>query len=110
MVRYGPRTPDPGWRGCSRGELHADEPHGRRPVSVDGRVRADIPAPRAAGDQVTWPVRCGMLPPLVAGFVARPESAPGLGQALTPGAAVALTPARSSRAAVPPGAPDWAGS
>ncbi len=51
-----------------------------------------------------------MLPPLTEGFVARPESAPGLGQVLTPGAAVALTPARSARAAVPPGAPDWAGS
>ncbi len=57
-----------------------------------------------------WPVRSGMLPPLTEGFVARPESAPGLGQVLTPGAAVALTPARSARAAVPPGAPDWAGS
>jgi tetratricopeptide (TPR) repeat protein len=76
-------------------------------VSVDGRVRAD---PGAANGQVTWPVRSGLLPPLTEGFVARPESAPGLGQALTPGSVVAITPARSSRAAVPPGAPDWAGS
>jgi tetratricopeptide (TPR) repeat protein len=77
-------------------------------VSVDGRVRTDPAGP--AGGQVTWPVRSGMLPPLTEGFVARPESAPGLGQVLTPGSVVALTPARSSRAAVPPGAPDWAGS
>lgn len=51
-----------------------------------------------------------MLPPLIRGFVARPESAPGLGQVLTPGAAVALTPARSPQVAVPPGSPDWTGS
>jgi len=42
--------------------------------------------------------------------VARPESAPGLGQVLTPGACVALTPARAVRTAVAPGSPDWAGS
>jgi tetratricopeptide (TPR) repeat protein len=51
-----------------------------------------------------------MPPPLIDGFVARPESAPGLGQLLQPGTAVALTPARSVRAAVQPGSPDWAGS
>jgi tetratricopeptide (TPR) repeat protein len=78
-------------------------------VSVDGRLRADGPAD-VAGGQVTWPVRSGMLPPLTEGFVARPESAPGLGQVLTAGSAVALTPARSARVAVPPGAPDWAAS
>jgi tetratricopeptide (TPR) repeat protein len=74
-------------------------------VSIDDRVQADSP-----GGQVVWPVKSGMLPPLTAGFVARPESAPGLGQVLKPGAAVALTPARSARAAVQPGSPDWAGS
>ncbi len=41
--------------------------------------------------------------------MARPESAPGLAQVLTPGSAVALTPARASRTPVPPGAPDWPG-
>ncbi len=51
-----------------------------------------------------------MPPPLTDGFVARPESAPGLGQLLQPGTAVALTPARSVRAAVQPGSPDWSGS
>ncbi|HEX5189895.1 MAG TPA: tetratricopeptide repeat protein [Streptosporangiaceae bacterium] len=78
-------------------------------MSVDGRVRADDPA-GVAGGQVRWPVRSGMLPALTEGFVARPESAPGLGQVLAPGTAVALTPARSARAAVQRGAPDWAGS
>jgi len=51
-----------------------------------------------------------MPPALIDGFVARPESAPGLTQLLQPGTAVALTPARSVRAAVQPGSPDWAGS
>jgi hypothetical protein len=51
-----------------------------------------------------------MPPALTEGFVARPESAPGLGQVLKPGTAVALTPARPARAAVQPGSPDWAGS
>ncbi|HEX6931601.1 MAG TPA: tetratricopeptide repeat protein [Streptosporangiaceae bacterium] len=76
-------------------------------MSVDGRVRTEDPE---ASGQARWPVRSGMPPALTAGFVARPESAPGLGQVLAPGAAVALTPARSVRAAVQPGAPDWAGS
>ncbi len=78
-------------------------------MSVDGRVRADDPAAVASG-HVRWPVRSGMLPALTEGFVARPESARGLGQVLAPGAAVALTAARSARTAVHPGAPDWAGS
>jgi len=58
---------------------------------------------------VSWPVRTGSAPPLTAGFVARPESAPGLAQVLTPGSAVALTPARATRTPVPPGSPDWPG-
>ena len=76
-------------------------------MSVDGRVRTEDPE---ASGQARWPVRSGMPPALTEGFVARPESAPGLGQVLAPGAAVALTPARAVRAAVQPGAPDWAGS
>ncbi len=77
-------------------------------MSVDSRAPAE-PA-GDAGSAVTWPVRSGLVPPLADGFVARPESAPGLGQVLTPGACVALTPAHGSRAAVPPGSPDWPGS
>jgi tetratricopeptide (TPR) repeat protein len=44
---------------------------------------------------------------LADGFVARPESAPGLSEVLSPGTAVALTPSLSARAAVPEGSPDW---
>src|ERR1700761_4884195 len=58
------------------------------------------------GGQVIWPIRSGLVPPLADGFISRPESAPGLGQALAPGNTVALVPARSSA----PGAPDWFGS
>jgi tetratricopeptide (TPR) repeat protein len=97
-------------------------------VSVEGRVR---PAKGAAGptgkagkagpagkaDQAgaaerppTWPIRSGLVPPLADGFVARPESAPGLSEVLAPGAAVALTPSLSARAAVPAGSPDWRAS
>jgi tetratricopeptide (TPR) repeat protein len=38
----------------------------------------------------------GAAPPLANGFIARPASAPGLGGALNPGAAVALVPARGA--------------
>ncbi len=55
---------------------------------------------------VEWPVRSGLVPPLADGFVSRPESAPGLGQALVPGSTVVLTPART----VGGTAPDWFGS
>jgi tetratricopeptide (TPR) repeat protein len=77
-------------------------------VSVDSQAPAE-PAGTAAST-VTWPVRSGLVPPLAEGFVARPESAPGLGHVLAPGACVALTPARTVRAAVAPGSPDWPGS
>jgi tetratricopeptide (TPR) repeat protein len=50
------------------------------------------------------------VPPRADGFVARPESAPGLSEALTPGAAVVLTPTLSARAVVPEGSPDWRAS
>jgi tetratricopeptide (TPR) repeat protein len=46
------------------------------------------------------------VPPLADGFISRPESAPGLGQALAPGSTIALAPARSAT----PGTPDWYGS
>ena len=45
------------------------------------------------------------MPPLADGFVARPETVPGLEAALVPGAAVALVPGEPPRAA-----PGWAGS
>jgi tetratricopeptide (TPR) repeat protein len=48
------------------------------------------------------------VPPLAAGYVTRPESAPGLEDLLAPGAAVALVPARGARVAAEPGSPDWA--
>src|SRR5262245_23636408 len=76
-----------------------------KPVSAGDEPRAEDSPGRGV-----WPLRSGKLPPLAAGFVARPESAPGLGQVLKPGTAVALIPARSARAAVQPGSPDWAGS
>ena len=47
---------------------------------------------------MAWPVRSGLVPPLAEGFIARPETVPGLEAALVPGAAVALVPGR------PPGA------
>ena len=75
-----------------------------KPVSADDHARPED-SPRGV-----WPIRSGLLPPLTEGFVARAESAPGLGQVLKPGTAVALIPARSARAAVQPGSPDWAGS
>ncbi len=46
------------------------------------------------------------MPPLAEGFISRPESAPGLAQAVAPGAVVALAPARSASGP----APDWFGS
>src|SRR5579875_2085251 len=56
--------------------------------------------------RVAWPVRCGSIPPLAEGFSVRPESAPDLGAALGPGAAVALVPSRTG----PGGRREWSGS
>ena len=77
-------------------------------MSADGRDAAPG-LPHPVGSRVSWPVRSGAVPPLITNFVARPESAPGLAQVLTPGSAVALTPACAARTPVPPGSPDWAG-
>jgi tetratricopeptide (TPR) repeat protein len=74
-----------------------------------GQAQAADPAGRADG-QVKWPVRSGLVPSLADRFVARPESAPGLAELLSPGTAVAFTPARPARAASAPGAPDWRGT
>ena len=64
---------------------------------------------RAAGPQrrgVAWPVRSGLVPPLAEGFIARPETVPGLEAALVPGAAVALVPGQEAAG----GSRDWPGS
>ena len=45
------------------------------------------------------------MPPLADGFSARPETAPGLGASLVPGAVVALVPGRAAE----PGTRDWLG-
>ena len=37
-----------------------------------------------------WPARAGPVPPLADGFITRPESAPGLAEALVPGSVVVL--------------------
>jgi len=55
---------------------------------------------------VTWPVRSGLIPPLAEGFIARPETVPGLEAALVSGAAVALVPGYEAAA----DARDWPGS
>jgi tetratricopeptide (TPR) repeat protein len=57
-------------------------------------------------DLAPWPVRSGAVPPLADGFIARPETAPGLRTTLAPGTAVALVPGRAAAA----GSPDWLGS
>ncbi len=71
--------------------------------------RRAIPAGGPAGSrdaQVRWPLLSGAVPPLADGFIARPASAPDLGAALDPGAAVALVPARGAAE----GPQDWLGS
>src|ERR1017187_9504506 len=68
-----------------------------------GQGKAAGPAgPRA----VAWPVRSGLVPPLAKGFIARPETVPGLEAALVPGSAAALVPGREAAGS----ARDWAGS
>ena len=74
-----------------------------------GLTPADGPAHPAglAGSQprgVAWPVRSGLVPPLADGFIARPETMPGLEAAVVPGAAVALVPGRPTASAA-----GWAG-
>lgn len=72
---------------------------------VAAQVNNQVLAPESMGSHggVTWPVRSGLVPVLAEGFISRPESVPGLGQAVTPGAIVALTPARTVSGATP----DW---
>jgi len=54
-------------------------------------------------DHVAWPVRSGAVPPLADGFMARPETAPGLVAGLVPGTPMALVPGRTALA----GSRDW---
>ena len=71
----------------------------RRGIPAGGPVRS-------RGAQVGWPLLSGAVPPLADGFIARAASAPDLGAALNPGAAVALVPARGTAE----GPQDWLGS
>jgi tetratricopeptide (TPR) repeat protein len=71
--------------------MHADR-YGLTPE--DGRAGRAEPAGRQA-QSVVWPVRAGAIPPLAEGFIARPETVPGLEYVLLPGAAVALVPGGS---------------
>jgi tetratricopeptide (TPR) repeat protein len=48
---------------------------------------------RASEGPVAWPVRSGTMPPLAAGFIMRPETAPELAAALAPGSVAVLAPA-----------------
>jgi tetratricopeptide (TPR) repeat protein len=50
-----------------------------------------------------WPVRSGGVPPLAAGYIARPESAPDLDALLVPGATAVLTPGEPAGA----GSAEW---
>jgi hypothetical protein len=65
-------------------------------------TRTDDAAAQAA---VAWPVRSGPVPPLADGFTTRPETGPGLTDALRPGTAAVLVPARPA----PDGPLDWLG-
>lgn len=65
-------------------------------------TRTDDAQQRAAG---AWPVRSGPVPPLADGFTTRPETGPGLTDALRPGSAAVLVPARPA----PDGPLDWLG-
>jgi tetratricopeptide (TPR) repeat protein len=68
---------------------------------MDSGMRATGAGPHHP--RVTWPVRCGAVPPLADGFSARPETAAGFVSALVPGATIALVPGGTAE---PKGAPD----
>lgn len=62
------------------------------------QMPAGGPAEWPPDGEPAQPVRSGTVPPLADGFSARPETSPNLGALLTPGAAVALVPARAATA------------
>ena len=73
-------------------------------IPADGQAQPGEPAgPQCRG--VAWPVRSGLVPPLAEGFIARPETVPGLEAALVPGAVVALIPGHETAG----DARDWPG-
>ena len=72
--------------------MHADS-YGLTPA--DGRIQRGEPSGRQA-QSVAWPVQSGLIPPLAEGFIARPETVPGLEATLVPGAAVALIPGQEA--------------
>jgi len=92
---------DPAGTNGQEAPVHAGS-YGLTPV--DGPAQpAGRPGAKARG--VAWPVLAGLVPPLADGFIARPETAPGLESALVPRAAVALIPGRAAMSA-----PDGPGS
>jgi tetratricopeptide (TPR) repeat protein len=68
-------------------------------------MNSQVPGGEQAGAGDGWPVRCGLVPPLAAGFIPRPETALRLA-ALAPGGTGVLVPAQSLAS----GGPDWTGS
>jgi tetratricopeptide (TPR) repeat protein len=72
---------------------------------VDSQVIAEGPVGSQSG-RVVGPFRSSEVPPLADGFITRSETAPGLGTALIPGAAVALAPRRVAAE----GVRDWLGA
>ncbi len=76
-------------------------------MAGNSQMPAEPGAPGApGGGRGPRPVRAGTVPPLADGFVARPESAPGLGASLALGGVVVLLPAQPAAET----APDWLGS
>jgi tetratricopeptide (TPR) repeat protein len=81
----------------------SDAVTGSGPVDSQGPARGPV---GLRGGRVVWPVRAGAVPPLADGFMARSETAPGLGTTLIPGTAVVLAPGRVAAE----GLRDWLGS
>jgi tetratricopeptide (TPR) repeat protein len=63
--------------------------HAHSGRAADGPAAGTDPV-GSGGGRLTWPVRSGAVPPLADGFISRSETAPGLGAALVPGAALLL--------------------
>jgi tetratricopeptide (TPR) repeat protein len=95
-------------------DRHATDPGTARPGqrAVSSAVPPARPAGAAPG-RPSWPIRSGTVPALARGFTARPETAPGLADALPAGAAIALiadraaAPAASRGPVAAPDTRDW---